>query len=275
MRPRNGRLDPSTLTGVDGWARLEDRCAAAWTAGCDKMQRLGFARPSITAPDGAYRTFEQQQYWKKYWTARGHPGNAATPGYSNHGMGTAVDIWNVSKWPQVTLRSVFREFGFIFDVPSEAWHMRHDGRSIPAYTSTAGSSPFSTIPTPPEDDMFNDTDRAALASARDEARAAKETAERALRSAAVAAEDAAEVRRMLGMLLGYTAPANATENTGKDALRAAAEARRMLGVIFGYNQPANEQEAQALARLHAQGTATGEVLQTLTLELTGRAIPAP
>lgn len=136
----NGRLDTASLTKVDGWAFLEARAAVAWVAGCDKMVRLGFKRPTITAPDGAYRTLERQLYWKKFWSERGLPGNAAWPGWSNHGFGTAVDIWDVWKWPQVTFRSVFREFGFVFDVPSEAWHMRHNGMYVNPDTMLAGGT---------------------------------------------------------------------------------------------------------------------------------------
>lgn len=156
---RNGELNRADLVLVDGWAYLERRTAAAWNAGCDKLQRLGYARPSITAPDGAYRDLAGQVYWRTYWCNLHKCGNAAPPGYSNHGWARAADIFKVYLWPRAILRSVFQEMGFIFDVPSEDWHMRHDGREIPGYAQTAGSTPYSTIPIQ-EDDMYTDADRA-------------------------------------------------------------------------------------------------------------------
>lgn len=137
----NGRLDTASLTLVDGWAYLERRTAAAWNAACDDMQRLGFARPTITAPDGGYRTYLRQLYWKTYWTDRGKPGNAATPGFSDHGWGTAVDIWNVAKFPRQILVTVFAAHGLHFNIPHEPWHAQHNG------TTTAGTG------TPIGDDM--------------------------------------------------------------------------------------------------------------------------
>src|SRR5690606_23395235 len=94
----NGQLDTRTLTRVDGWALLAPATAASWAAACNEMVALGYPRPTITAPDGAYRDLAGQRYWKAYWTARGLPGNAATPGHSNHGWGTAVDLYNVYRY---------------------------------------------------------------------------------------------------------------------------------------------------------------------------------
>lgn len=129
----NGRLDPRTLTKVEGWAFLTAPAAASWNAGCDEMVRRGYERPAITAPDGAYRTYAQQVYWKKYWTDRGQPENAATPGRSIHGWGDGVDIFKVWRFPRAALVEVFGKYGFTFTVASEPWHLHHDG------TTPAGS----------------------------------------------------------------------------------------------------------------------------------------
>ena len=118
----NGYLPLSSLTKVDGWAYLETNTAHAWVAVCDELVALGYPRPTITAPDGAYRTYAQQVYWKTYWTARGLPGNASTPGFSNHGLGTCVDVWDVYKWPRDVLTRVMNKHGFVNDVASEPWH---------------------------------------------------------------------------------------------------------------------------------------------------------
>lgn len=123
----NGRLVLSSLVEVDGWAYLEARTAAAWKAGCDEMVRRGYARPSITAPDGAYRNLAGQQYWKSYWTNLHKPENAATPGWSNHGLGLSVDVYNIGQYPRPVVRRVFEAQGFSFNVPWENWHMTYVG----------------------------------------------------------------------------------------------------------------------------------------------------
>lgn len=118
----NGHLPLSSLTKVDGWAYLETNTARAWVAVCNELVALGYPRPTITAPDGAYRTYAQQVYWKNFWTAKGKPGNASTPGFSNHGLGTCVDVWNVSKWPTAVLTRVMNKYGFVNDFAPEPWH---------------------------------------------------------------------------------------------------------------------------------------------------------
>ncbi|MFF3065938.1 M23 family metallopeptidase [Oerskovia sp. NPDC057915] len=72
-------------------------------------------------------------------------------------------------------------------------------------------------------------------------------------------EHTGEIRRMLGVLLGYNAPANETELTGLTQLwgqgKDTTEARRMLGVILGWTAPAAANETEALAKLWGQPTA--------------------
>lgn len=149
----NGRLALSNLVRVDGWAYLAPATAAAWTAVSAEMYFVyGVARPRILAPDGAYRTFERQQYWKKYWTSRGWPGNAATPGRSNHGWGTAVDIENYEQ-NRAILARVLAKYGFTFNVPSERWHVQHNGM----WPTTPAATAYKPIQE--EDDMTPEQDQ--------------------------------------------------------------------------------------------------------------------
>lgn len=145
----NGNLPPSSLTKVDGWAYLSPPTAAAWVGFCNEMESRGYPRPTVTAPDGAYRTLAQQHYWKAYWTGRGKPGNAATPGWSNHGWGTAIDIFNVYRYPRNVIVPVAAKYGFTFNVPSELWHIQHNG------TWPAGGG---TTPIEKEEDMTPEQD---------------------------------------------------------------------------------------------------------------------
>ena len=162
----NGYLDPATLTQVDGWAYLETNTAHAWVAACNEMAALGHGQMTISAPDGAYRDYARQVYWKAYWTGQGMPNNAATPGTSNHGLGTCVDIWEVVKWPYSILAPVMNRHGFVHDFAPEPWHWHHtsinpaDNTATAAVTSTPitpvtstekGSTVtlyYSTVPTP-------------------------------------------------------------------------------------------------------------------------------
>jgi hypothetical protein len=154
----NGYLDLVTLTKVDGWAYLETNTANAWVAACDELVSLGYPRPTISAPDGAYRTYAQQQYWATYWANQGKPGNASTPGYSNHGFGTCVDVWNATIWPQDVLRSTLAKHGFAHDFAPEVWHFHHTTTN-PAdnsHTIIAAAS----IPTLPIQTITKDTEMA-------------------------------------------------------------------------------------------------------------------
>lgn len=152
--PSNGRLDLSTLTLVDGWAHLEPATARAWVAACDELVRLGYSRPTIAKPDGAYRDYAGQVRMKKYWTAQGKPLNAATPGTSNHGLGTCVDIYENWRWPRKVLVEVMRKHGFVFDYPPELWHAHRTSINA-ADTNTSLAGVGAPIPTPPKTRRHN------------------------------------------------------------------------------------------------------------------------
>jgi LAS superfamily LD-carboxypeptidase LdcB len=134
----NGRLTVATLTrihhprGIPVFLRRD--AAAAWEA----MRSTSMAQRGVDLyPLGgasAYRTFEQQVELKQMWTARGKPGNAATPGTSNHGWGLAVDAGSGSPGVDQTMWKALREigpnFGWSWDEGQrvgEPWHFRYVG----------------------------------------------------------------------------------------------------------------------------------------------------
>jgi hypothetical protein len=86
-------------------------------------------------PNEGYRTFDGQVYWKNYWTSQGKPGNAATPGTSNHGWGQAADF-NLDSGQSSWLASNASRYGFSRST-SEAWHYDFSGSF--GGTSTCGS----------------------------------------------------------------------------------------------------------------------------------------
>jgi len=132
----NGYLNTATLTPIENGMFLEPRAAAAWVAAKAAVAaELGIV-PVITVPDGAYRTFAQQVAERAYWTARGKPGNAAVPGYSNHGLGLCVDINNISRFNLAALERVMARFGYTRTVPAESWHFQHDGTTLAGETGT-------------------------------------------------------------------------------------------------------------------------------------------
>ena len=124
----NGRLSPSELSPIPG-GQLRHDAAAAWNAPggpADAGLRPG-------GPDSSYRTYDRQVYWKNYWTERGLPGNAATPGYSNHGLGIAVDLPNA--WEQEWMRENGAKYGWAkTEAFSEPWHWTFvGGVSFPTF----------------------------------------------------------------------------------------------------------------------------------------------
>lgn len=85
-------------------------------------------------------------------------------------------------------------------------------------------------------------------------------------------EHAGENRRMLGVLLGYNAPANDTETKALAKIwgesEDAAETRRMLGVILGW-QGGQGPETDALARLTTTATTDPEAIANAILTSIG------
>ncbi len=82
----NGRLDPATLCAVPYDPKQLLRCdaEAAWM----RLDAAYKAHWGEDIPiDLSYRTYDEQVEMKRIWGS-----GAATPGYSNHGWGTAVDL---------------------------------------------------------------------------------------------------------------------------------------------------------------------------------------
>lgn len=81
----------------------------------------------IASGQDIFRDFAGQLYWKSYWSARGKPGNAATPGQSNHGLGICADVsgtgpWGSKTWQKVS--DIFQKHQISFTVRSEEWHVQ-------------------------------------------------------------------------------------------------------------------------------------------------------
>jgi hypothetical protein len=77
-------------------------------------------------PDSAYRTVPRQQFWRNYWCGQGNCGNAAPVGYSNHGLGEAVDLpTRRMRWAIDRLGAQFGWAKKWSDAPQEWWHIKH------------------------------------------------------------------------------------------------------------------------------------------------------
>lgn len=117
---QNGRLSDSELAPVAGGTRLRKDVAAAWNAMAAKIYAKEGVKIASNGPASMYRTYAQQVELKNDWTAHGAPQNAATPGTSNHGWGTAVDTND-----RALIIKYGPPFGFrtsCSDAPWESWH---------------------------------------------------------------------------------------------------------------------------------------------------------
>jgi hypothetical protein len=166
---------------------------------------------------------------------------AGSQSLSNHASGTAVDL-NAARHPmgragtftaaqQGRIRALLETHGNRI-----RWGGDFKGRPDDMHFEIADAT---TVITHTTEDWFE------MATAQDLADAL-----------ATIREDAAESRRMLGVLLGWQGPGPGNETaamarisaTGEDAQ----EARRMLGVLLGWQPPApNSPEAGALSALRA------------------------
>ncbi len=183
----NGMIDTSTLTMVPGQSslRLTAAAAASWGRLRAAVQAAHGWTPTLTDAYRDYATQERifrERYTSTYlsgrptkrwngatWYLRSRRATAATPGTSNHGLGTTVDITGLGGfngaryrelaaiagshgWNNIEGRSI-----------SEAWHWTHVPTSDEQLTSAGGTTtgtvtdvPASTAPTPlaqEDDDM--------------------------------------------------------------------------------------------------------------------------
>ena len=149
MAYANGRIPLSALSPIEDGLFLESRAARAWIACRPVIFKETGVDPDVTNPDGAYRDMAGQIRQKQFAIRDGQPRRAATPGYSSHGMGISIDLYNISKFNLKQLEGIMARFGFHRNIPFESWHFTHDGRTIPAAVVAASE----VIAIPEEDEM--------------------------------------------------------------------------------------------------------------------------
>ena len=119
---RNGRIPLSDLTLVASDTRnyLADDAAAGMNSLYTYVRRR--TRLGVISANGSmsdYRTLAQQELLRAEWCGKGRCGNAAVPGTSNHGWGTARDGNAVLQLMYRTSRGLMADAGW---GKSEAWH---------------------------------------------------------------------------------------------------------------------------------------------------------
>ena len=149
------------MTGINGHINLTEMApcqgmylwpstAAKFAAMDADLAANGHPRMLITNPDGAYRSFDRQVVVKQQFGV-----GAATPGYSNHGLGRAWDINNISAYPAGIIPKFAATHGLAIDAPNgrggiESWHMHDaDGITPAALTATPIAAPIEL-----DDDMI-------------------------------------------------------------------------------------------------------------------------
>jgi D-alanyl-D-alanine carboxypeptidase len=133
---RNGEIPFSAMVQVaGGWFRPDAAASAQrWVNECAQNGIV------LRFSEG-FRDIPTQRYWKRYWDNRGKPGNAATPGYSNHGWAMAADVDSGSygnnsgsaRYRAVT--ALGRKYGWSFNIDGEPWHAEYVGGSNSAGTN--------------------------------------------------------------------------------------------------------------------------------------------
>lgn len=84
----NGSLPTSQLNVISSTCTMYRAAAGSYLA----MVAAAKADGVTLTPAECYRDYAGQVYWRNYWCKKKLCGNAATPGYSNHGWGKAVDL---------------------------------------------------------------------------------------------------------------------------------------------------------------------------------------
>lgn len=110
---QNGRLADNQLVSVGGGHRLAAKAAGSWNRMVADARAQGV---SITLTD-SYRTYASQVDVAKRKGLYSQGGLAATPGKSNHGWGTAVDVKTGKEW----LAKNASRYGWK-TIPREPWH---------------------------------------------------------------------------------------------------------------------------------------------------------
>lgn len=117
---------------------------------------LGYPHMIITQPYGAYRSIADQIIVKAQYGA-----GAATPGYSNHGLGAAWDIYNIEHYPTAIIDQACVKFQLRKDAGNgaggiESWHMHDYNGVVPADSGITPIDP-NPIAIPKEADMYGAT----------------------------------------------------------------------------------------------------------------------
>ena len=113
----NGRLPAGELTGVGDGERMYLPAAQAF----HRMDAAATAAGHDLHVNNGYRTYaEQAALYQAYQNGTGNL--AAPPGHSTHGLGLSADIQVTDPATLRWLRAHAGTYGFVNDVPSEAWH---------------------------------------------------------------------------------------------------------------------------------------------------------
>lgn len=134
----NGNISQSQMVQRQGlW--LWPSTAAKFDAMNAYLVAAGYEHMVITVPYGAYRSLADQVAVKKIYGA-----SAATPGYSNHGLARAWDIYNIEHYPTGVIPTAAAKYRLLIDAGNgaggiESWHM-HDADGIAPADS--GSTPI-------------------------------------------------------------------------------------------------------------------------------------
>lgn len=146
---KSGEPYPIEVIQIDG-KDVELRTAAAFIA----MHEAALEQNVDIRIISGFRTMAQQQYlYDCYINQNCNGGNlAATPGYSRHQSGTALDLNRKAAGVYAFLASRGAEFGFFETVPGEPWHWDWnpnavDESSIPAICQDEDTD----VDVPPQD----------------------------------------------------------------------------------------------------------------------------
>lgn len=145
MANNNGKIPTSQLTALPkSWSNKGEKefLAQSAFASFSRMIARAVAETGVNFQVyDAYRSYAEQVKWlkayyevarpgRRYETYRSYGGQrwgqkpgkprAAQPGTSNHGLGISVDLHPAAI--QAWMRKNARRFGWVNDVPSEAWH---------------------------------------------------------------------------------------------------------------------------------------------------------
>jgi hypothetical protein len=129
---------PTTISGYTN-GNLPSSQLAVWNSNCTLYRpAVGSFSAMVAAakadgvtlkPAECYRDYAGQVYWRNYWCKLKICANAATPGYSNHGWGKAVDLRDQNgsfTWTSVGYKWMVKHAGeYGWNRPggvNEPWH---------------------------------------------------------------------------------------------------------------------------------------------------------